>query len=110
VVVFDDSTIIDLSTPATPHQLSRGVEQLFVNGVQVVRDGRQTAATPGKVLRRHQESRTNRVSVAGRAAARGGSASCCRFTVLDNVQALLRFGSASAPVDPNLRFVLLRTD
>ena len=52
VVVFDDSTIIDLSTPEKPHQLSRGVEQLFVNGVQVVRDGRHTGATPGGVLRR----------------------------------------------------------
>ena len=52
VVVFDDSTIIDLSTPEKPHQLSRGVEQLFVNGVQVVRDGRHTGATPGRVLRR----------------------------------------------------------
>jgi N-acyl-D-amino-acid deacylase len=52
VVVFDDATIIDLSTPAKPHQLSRGVEQLFVNGVQVVRDGRHTGATPGRALRR----------------------------------------------------------
>jgi N-acyl-D-aspartate/D-glutamate deacylase len=51
-VVFDDATIIDLSTPAKPHVLSRGVEQVFVNGVQVVRDGRHTGATPGRVLRR----------------------------------------------------------
>ena len=52
VVVFDDSTIVDLSTPERPHQLSRGVEQLFVNGVQVIRDGRHTGATPGRALRR----------------------------------------------------------
>ena len=52
VVVFDDSTIIDLSTPERPHQLSRGVEQLFVNGVQVIRDGKHTGATPGRALRR----------------------------------------------------------
>jgi N-acyl-D-amino-acid deacylase len=52
VVVFDDAAIIDLSTPEKPHQLSRGVEQVFVNGVQVVRDGKHTGATPGKVLRR----------------------------------------------------------
>ena len=52
VVVFDDATIIDLSTPAKPHQLSRGVEQLFVNGVQVIRDGKLTGATPGRALRR----------------------------------------------------------
>jgi dihydroorotase/N-acyl-D-amino-acid deacylase len=52
VVVFDDATIIDLSTPEKPHQLSRGVEHVFVNGVQVLRDGRHTGATPGRALRR----------------------------------------------------------
>jgi dihydroorotase/N-acyl-D-amino-acid deacylase len=51
VVVFDDATIIDLATPEKPHQISRGVEQVFVNGVQVVRDGKHTGATPGRVLR-----------------------------------------------------------
>ena len=51
VVVFDDATIIDLATPERPHQISRGVEQVFVNGVQVIRDGRHTGATPGRVLR-----------------------------------------------------------
>jgi dihydroorotase/N-acyl-D-amino-acid deacylase len=52
VVIFDDATIIDLATPEKPHQLSRGVEQVFVNGVQVVRDGKHTGATPGRALRR----------------------------------------------------------
>jgi N-acyl-D-amino-acid deacylase len=51
VVVFDDRTIIDLATPEKPHQLSRGVEHVFVNGVQVLRDGRHTGATPGRVLK-----------------------------------------------------------
>ncbi len=51
VVVFDDATILDLATPEKPHQISRGVEQLFVNGVQVIRDGRHTGATPGRALR-----------------------------------------------------------
>ena len=50
VVVFDDATIIDLATPEKPHQVSRGVEQVFVNGVQVVKDGKHTGATPGRVL------------------------------------------------------------
>ena len=53
VVVFDDATIIDLATPEKPHQISRGVEQVFVNGVQVIRDGQHTGATPGRALR-HQ--------------------------------------------------------
>ena len=51
VVVFDDKTIIDLATPDRPHQVSRGVEHVFVNGVQVIRDGQHTGATPGRVLR-----------------------------------------------------------
>jgi N-acyl-D-amino-acid deacylase len=41
-----------LATPQHPHQISRGVEQVFVNGVQVLRDGRHTGATPGRVVRR----------------------------------------------------------
>ncbi|HUQ84598.1 MAG TPA: D-aminoacylase [Gemmatimonadaceae bacterium] len=51
VVVFDDKTIIDLATPEKPHQISRGVEHVFVNGVQVLRDGQHTGATPGRVLK-----------------------------------------------------------
>ena len=51
VVVFDDATIIDFATPDKPHQLSRGVEYVLVNGTLVVRDGKHTGATPGRVLR-----------------------------------------------------------
>jgi dihydroorotase/N-acyl-D-amino-acid deacylase len=51
IVVFDENTIIDLATPEKPHQLSRGVEHVFVNGVQVLRDGAHTGAKPGRALR-----------------------------------------------------------
>lgn len=51
VIVFDPATIIDLATPEQPHQLSRGVEQVWVNGVRVLRDGRHTNAKPGRALR-----------------------------------------------------------
>ena len=51
IVIFDDRTIIDLATPDKPHQVSRGVDHVFVNGVPVLRDGRHTGATPGRVLR-----------------------------------------------------------
>lgn len=51
VVIFDPATIIDLATPEQPHQLSRGVEQVWVNGVRVLRDGRHTGAKPGRALR-----------------------------------------------------------
>jgi dihydroorotase/N-acyl-D-amino-acid deacylase len=51
VVIFDPATVIDLATPEQPHQLSRGVEQVWVNGVRVLRDGRHTGAKPGRALR-----------------------------------------------------------
>jgi N-acyl-D-amino-acid deacylase len=51
VVVFDPATISDHATFEKPHQLSTGVEQVFVNGVQVLRDGQHTGAMPGRVVR-----------------------------------------------------------
>ncbi|MHB1265220.1 MAG: N-acyl-D-amino-acid deacylase family protein [Gemmatimonadaceae bacterium] len=50
VVVFDPATIIDLATPEKPHQLSRGVNHVFVNGVAVVANGIHTGDTPGRAL------------------------------------------------------------
>ena len=51
IVIFDPATIIDLATPEKPHQVSRGVEQVWVNGVRVLKDGRHTNAKPGRALR-----------------------------------------------------------
>ena len=51
VVVFDPATITDHSTFADPHAYSTGVRDVFVNGVQVLRDGEHTGATPGQVVR-----------------------------------------------------------
>jgi len=51
VVVFDAATIKDHSTYEQPHQLSTGVRHVFVNGVEVIRDGRHTGAKPGRVVR-----------------------------------------------------------
>lgn len=51
VVMFDPATIIDRATFEQPHQLSVGVHHVFVNGVAVLRDGRHTGATPGRVVR-----------------------------------------------------------
>ncbi len=51
VVVFDPTTIRDHATFEKPHQLSTGVEQVFVNGVQVLRDSQPTGATPGRAVR-----------------------------------------------------------
>lgn len=51
IVVFDPNTIIDRATYEKPHQLSIGMKHVFVNGVEVVRDGQSTGAKPGMIVR-----------------------------------------------------------
>ena len=51
VVVFDPETIQDHATFVEPHQYATGVLHVFVNGVQVLKDGEHTGATPGRVVR-----------------------------------------------------------
>lgn len=51
VVVFDPDSIADLATYETPHRYARGVKHVFVNGVQVLKNGEHTYATPGRILR-----------------------------------------------------------
>jgi N-acyl-D-amino-acid deacylase len=50
IVVFDPQTIADRATFENPHQLAVGVRHVFVNGVQVLRDGNHTGAKPGRAL------------------------------------------------------------
>jgi N-acyl-D-amino-acid deacylase len=50
VVVFDPKTIIDHATYEKPHQYAEGVRHVFVNGVQVLKDGEHTGAKPGRAL------------------------------------------------------------
>jgi N-acyl-D-amino-acid deacylase len=50
VVVFDSATIADRATFEKPHQYSMGVKHVFVNGVQVLKDGEHTGAEPGRAL------------------------------------------------------------
>ena len=52
VVVFDPAKIQDHATFDAPQQYSSGVLHLFVNGVQVLKDGEHTGAKPGRVVRR----------------------------------------------------------
>jgi len=50
VVVFDPQTIADKATYDNPHQLAVGVQDVFVNGVEVLKDGEHTGAKPGRAL------------------------------------------------------------
>src|SRR5213079_1362263 len=50
VVVFDQATISDRATFEKPHQYAVGVKHVFVNGVQVLKDGEHTGAKPGRAL------------------------------------------------------------
>ncbi|MCL4524369.1 MAG: D-aminoacylase [Acidobacteria bacterium] len=50
VVIFDPAKIQDHATYEKPHQLATGMVHVFVNGVQVLKDGEHTGATPGRVV------------------------------------------------------------
>jgi N-acyl-D-amino-acid deacylase len=51
VAVFDPATIADRATFEKPHQYAVGMRHVFVNGVQVLKDGEPTGATPGRALK-----------------------------------------------------------
>ena len=52
VVVFDPTTVAARATYESPHQYAVGVSDVFINGVQVLRNGEHTGAKPGRVVRR----------------------------------------------------------
>jgi N-acyl-D-amino-acid deacylase len=51
VVVFDPAKIQDHATFEKPKQLATGVDDVFINGVQVLKDGKHTGAKPGRFVR-----------------------------------------------------------
>jgi N-acyl-D-amino-acid deacylase len=50
VVIFDPAKVQDHATYAKPHQLATGVNDVFVNGVQVLKGGEHTGAKPGRFV------------------------------------------------------------
>ena len=51
VVLFDPDTIADHATFAKPRQFATGVRHVFVNGVQVLRDGEPTGVKSGRFVK-----------------------------------------------------------
>ncbi len=51
IVIFDPLKIQDHATFEKPHQYATGMRDVFVNGVQVLKDGEHTGAKPGQVVR-----------------------------------------------------------
>ncbi|MEQ9407566.1 MAG: serine hydrolase [Fuerstiella sp.] len=51
VIVFDYEKLADTADFANPHALSKGMKHVIVNGISVLKDGQQTDARPGRVLR-----------------------------------------------------------
>jgi N-acyl-D-amino-acid deacylase len=50
IVVFDPQTIADRATFEQPLQYAIGIRDVFVNGVQVLKDGEHTGGKPGRAL------------------------------------------------------------
>ncbi|MDQ6756399.1 MAG: D-aminoacylase [Bacteroidota bacterium] len=51
VVVFDPATVTDHATFDKPHQYATGINHVFVNGVQVIKDGNHTNVKPGRFVK-----------------------------------------------------------
>jgi N-acyl-D-amino-acid deacylase len=51
VVVFDPATSADHASYEQPQVYATGMKHVFVNGVQVLKDGEHTGKTPGQVVR-----------------------------------------------------------
>ena len=55
IVLFDRNRVIDRATFQQPQLTSEGVSRVFVNGLEVWRDGTATGNRPGRALRHKQQ-------------------------------------------------------
>jgi N-acyl-D-amino-acid deacylase len=51
VLIFDPMKVNDYATYENPHQYSTGMMDVFVNGVQVLKEGQHTGAKPGRFIK-----------------------------------------------------------
>jgi N-acyl-D-amino-acid deacylase len=51
IVIFDPAKVKDNATFEKPHQYSEGMIHVFVNGLQVLKDGEHTGAKPGRFVK-----------------------------------------------------------
>ncbi len=51
LAIFDPAKVQDNATFENPHQYSTGMVHVFVNGVQVLKDGEHTNEKPGRIVR-----------------------------------------------------------
>ena len=50
IVVFDPEKVHAPATLKDPKQFAEGIHHVFVNGVQVIKNGSHTGAVPGRVV------------------------------------------------------------
>jgi N-acyl-D-aspartate/D-glutamate deacylase len=51
IVIFNPDTVVDKATFDEPLQFAEGIEQVFVNGVQVILNGNHTESFPGRFIK-----------------------------------------------------------
>lgn len=51
ITIFNPVTVKDNATFTDPHQYAEGIVHVFVNGVQVLKDGEHTGALPGRFVK-----------------------------------------------------------
>ncbi len=51
ILIFDPSKVKDKATYENPHQYAEGMQHVWVNGVQVLKEGEHTGAKPGRFVK-----------------------------------------------------------